>query len=265
MAKFENKAVWITGASSGIGEACACLFAIEKANLILTASGTDALIKTQEKCIQLGATCKILPYDLSDIEGIPELVEEAFNCFGSIDILFNNAGISQRGMSVDTLFEVDKRIMDINFFAPVLITKLVLPDMIQKDSGTIAVTSSITGKFGFPLRSAYSASKHALYGYFETVQAEYYDRNIRVVMICPGRVNTNISINALEENGKRHGILDSGQAGGIPAEKAAKQIVDAIFKQKPEVFVGGMELLMVTIKRLFPGLARKLIRKIKPT
>jgi len=168
-------------------------------------------------------------------------------------------------MSVDTLFEVDKRIMDINFFAPVLITKLVLPDMIQKDSGTIAVTSSITGKFGFPLRSAYSASKHALYGYFETVQAEYYDRNIRVVMICPGRVNTNISINALEENGKRHGILDSGQAGGIPAEKAAKQIVDAIFKQKPEVFVGGMELLMVTIKRLFPGLARKLIRKIKPT
>ena len=265
MSKFENKTVWITGASSGIGEACACLFAVEKANLILTATGTEALDKTRQKCIELGATCVILRYDLSNLEGIPELVENAFQCFGSIDILFNNAGVSQRGKSLDTLFEVEKKIMDINFFAPVMITKLVLPEMIRKGSGTIAVTSSIAGKFGFPLRSAYSASKHALYGYFETLQAEYYSQNIKVVMICPGRVNTNISLNALEQDGKKHRILDSGQAGGITSEKAAIQIVDAIYKQRPEVFVGGKELLMVTINRLFPGLARKLIRKIKPT
>jgi len=265
MSKFENKTVWITGASSGIGEACAYLFAVEKANLILTATGTEALDKTRQKCIELGATCVILRYDLSNLAGIPELVENAFQCFGSIDILFNNAGVSQRGKSLDTLFEVEKKIMDINFFAPVMITKLVLPEMIRKGSGTIAVTSSIAGKFGFPLRSAYSASKHALYGYFETLQAEYYSKNIKVVMICPGRVNTNISLNALEQDGKKHGILDSGQAGGISSEKAAIQIVDAIYKQRPEVFVGGKELLMVTINRLFPGLARKLIRKIKPT
>lgn len=265
MAKFENKTVWITGASSGIGEACAYLFALEKADLILTASGIPALSKTQEKCIALGANCKILPFDLSDLDGIPTLVGNALNCFGNIDVLYNNAGISQRGLSGDTLFQVDRKIMDINFLAPVLITKLVLPEMLKKQDGTIAVTTSIAGKFGFPLRSAYSASKHALYGYFETLQAEYYNQNIRVVLICPGRVNTNISMNALENDGKRHGMLDNGQAGGISADKAAKQIVNAIYKQKSEILVGGKELIMVAIKRFFPGLSRRLVRKIKPT
>jgi dehydrogenase/reductase SDR family member 7B len=264
MAKFENKTVWITGASSGIGEACAYLFAQEKANLILTASGKEALVKTQGKCLELGAVCHILPYDLSNLDGIPMLVENALACFGRIDILFNNAGISQRGLSGDTLFEVDKKIMDVNYFAPVLLTKLILPGMLKQQGGTIAVTSSIAGKFGFPLRSSYSASKHALYGYFETVQAEYYDRNIRVVMICPGRVNTNISVNALELDGKKHGVMDSGQETGISAEKAAKKIVQAIYKQKPEVLVGGKELVMVIIKRLFPALASRLVRKLNP-
>lgn len=264
MAKFENKTVWITGASSGIGEACAYLFATEKANLILTATNKEALMTVQNKCLELGGNCHVLPYDLSLTDGIPALVADALKYFGTIDVLFNNAGVSQRGLAGDTLFEVDKKIMDINYFAPVLITKLVLPEMLKKRNGTIAVTSSISGKFGFPLRSSYSASKHALYGYFETLQAEYFDRNIRVVMICPGRVNTNISMNALENNGKKHAVLDSGQAGGITADKAALKIVNAIYKQKPEVFVGGNELLMVTIKRFFPGISRLLVRKIKP-
>jgi len=237
MAKFEDKTVWITGASSGIGAACAILFAKEKANLILTASRPDALKNIQEKCILLGAKCEILTCDLSDMKGIPALVEAALHCFDGIDVLYNNAGISQRGLAGDTLFEVDKKIMDVNYFAPVLITRLVLPGMLSKKSGTIAVTTSIAGRFGFPLRSAYSASKHALYGFFESLQAEYYDRHIRVVMICPGRVNTNISMNALESDGQKHAVLDSGQAGGISAEKAAKKIVNAIYKQKPEVLV----------------------------
>ncbi len=265
MAKFENKTIWITGASSGIGEACAYLFAIEKANLILTGTRIDALKKTQDKCMELGAECKILPFDLSNIDKIPNLVADAFNCFDTIDVLYNNAGISQRGLTIDTVFEVDKKIMDVNFFAPVLITKLVLPEMLKRKSGTIAVTSSIAGKFGFPLRSAYSASKHALYGFFETLQAEYYNQNIRVVMICPGFVNTNISINALENDGKRHAKLDAGQAGGITAEKAARKIVNGIYKRKPEVMTGGKELVMVYIKRFIPSLSRILARKIKPS
>ena len=265
MAKFENKTVWITGASSGIGAACAILFAKEKANLILTASRMNALKIIQEKCILLGAKCEILPSDLSDTKGIPALVEAALHFYGGIDVLYNNAGISQRGLAGDTLFEVDKKIMEINYFAPVLITRLVLPGMLSKKSGTIAVTTSIAGRFGFPLRSAYSASKHALYGFFESLQAEYYDRHIRVVMICPGRVNTNISMNALESDGQNHAVLDSGQAGGISAEKAAKKIVNAIYKQKPEVLVGGKELFMVYLKRFFPSIARILVRKINQT
>lgn len=264
MKTFENKTVWITGASSGIGEGCAYLFAKERANLILTGRNVDILSKVQEKCISLGGKCEILPYDLSDIEGIPALVEKALSFYGRMDVMYNNAGISQRAKAGDTLFDVDKKIMDVNFFAPVRITKLLLPEMIKNGGGTFVTTSSISGRFGFPLRSAYSSSKHALYGFFETIHAEYYNDNIRVVMVCPGRVQTNISFYALEKDGKQHGKMDAGQAGGMSVEKAAKKIVKAIRKQKPEVLVGGKELLMVYFKRFIPALNRKLARNIKP-
>ncbi|MCL2435282.1 MAG: SDR family oxidoreductase [Lentimicrobiaceae bacterium] len=260
---FENKTIWITGASSGIGEACAYLFAKEKANLILTALEAGKLAEVQKKCMALGGKCEILPYDLSNIETIPELVEKALAFFGKIEIMFNNAGISQRAKAGDTLFEVDKKIMDVNFFAPVRITKLLLPQMIENGGGTFVTTTSISGKFGFPLRSAYCASKHALYGFFETVHAEYYPQNIRCVLVCPGRVKTNISLYALEKNGEPHGKMDAGQASGITVEKAAKKIMKAIRKQKPEVFVGGKELLMVYFKRFIPTLCRKMVREIK--
>lgn len=260
-----NKTIWITGASSGIGEACAYRFASEKVNLILTATRADRLAMVQQKCIRLGARCEILPCDLSRLEQIDELTDKALAIFGRIDIIFLNAGISQRGKTTETDFAVDRKIMDVNFFAPVKITKRLLPKMIENGGGTIAVTSSISGKFGFPLRSAYASSKFALYGFFETVHAEYYDKNIRVVMVCPGRVRTNISLNALEADGSKHGRMDEGQEKGITAEKAARKIVQAIHKQKPEVLVGGKELLMVFIKRFFPGLSRRIVRKIKNT
>ncbi|HOZ29390.1 MAG TPA: SDR family oxidoreductase [Bacteroidales bacterium] len=264
MIDFLNKTIWITGASSGIGEACAYLFAKENANLILTALEENKLSEVQQKCLEIGGKCEILPYDLSKIDEIDKLVERALSFFGGIDIMYNNAGISQRGKASDTLFSVDKKIMDVNFFAPVKITKLLIPKMIKNGGGTIAVTTSISGKFGFPLRSAYSSSKFALYGFFETVHAEYYDNNIRVVFICPGRVKTNISFYALEKDGKQHSKMDDGQAGGISTNAAAKKIVKAIKKQKPEVLIGGKELLMVHIKRLLPRLSRKLVRSIKP-
>ena len=260
---FENKTVWITGASSGIGEACAYLLAKEKANLILTALEADLLTKVREKCVSLGGKCEILPCDLSDIESIPALVDKALVFFGRIDIMYNNAGISQRAKAGDTLFEVDKKIMDVNFFAPVRITKLLLPHMIENGGGTFVTTTSISGRFGFPLRSTYCASKHALYGFFETIHAEYYARNIRCVLICPGRVKTNISFYALEANGRQHGKMDAGQAGGIAVDKAAKKIIKAIRRQTPETLVGSTELLMVYFKRFIPALNRKLARSIK--
>ncbi|MCL1821991.1 MAG: SDR family oxidoreductase [Prolixibacteraceae bacterium] len=265
MKKFDNKVVWITGSSSGIGEACAYEFAGQGAHLILTALEPDILAKVKEKCEALGAKCEVLPYNLSDLDGIDELVNKALVCFGRIDIMYNNAGISQRSKTGDTLFAVDKKIMDVNFFAPVLIAKLLLPSMLENGGGVFAVTTSISGRFGFPLRSAYCSSKHALYGFFETLHAEYFDQNIRVVLVCPGRVQTHISFYALERDGKQHAKMDDGQAGGITATKAAHKIVNAIYKRKPEVLVGGKELLMVYIKRFFPTLSRKMVRKIKPT
>lgn len=261
---FENKTIWITGASSGIGEACAYLFAKEKANLILTATREEKLSEIQTVCLEYGAKCEILPYDLSGLEGIPGLVEKALGLFGEIDIMFNNAGISQRAKAGETLFEVDQKIMDINYFAPVKITKLLLPHMIKNGGGILVTTTSISGRFGFPLRSAYSASKHALYGFFESLQAEYYKENIRSVIVCPGRVSTNISFYALEKDGRQHGKMDAGQAGGISSEKAARKIIKAIRKRKPEVLIGGKELLMVYFKRFIPSLNRLLARKIKP-
>ena len=260
-----NKTIWITGASSGIGEASAYQFAKEKANLILTATREDKLKEVQQECISLGAQCKILPYDLSDLENIDELTDKAISAFGNIDIAFLNAGISQRSKTLDTSFTVDEKIMAVNFFAPVKITKRLLPKMIENGGGTIAVTSSISGKFGFPLRSAYASSKFAVYGFFETVHAEYYNDNIRVVMGCPGRINTNISYNALEADGTKHAKMDSGQQGGMSAQKAAIKIVRAINNRKPEVLVGGKEIIMVYIKRFFPALARKLVRKVSAT
>ncbi|MFA7494424.1 MAG: SDR family oxidoreductase [Proteiniphilum sp.] len=262
---IKKKTIWITGASSGIGEACAYLYARQGVNLILTATRAEKLAEVQQECIRLGAQCAVLPFDLSNLKHIDKLTDNAIAAFGKIDIAFLNAGISQRSKILETDDKVDEKIMAVNFFAPVKISKRLLPEMINQGGGTIAVTTSISGKFGFPLRSAYASSKFALYGFFETLQAEYWDQNIRVVMVCPGRVRTNISYNALEADGKKHGQMDEGQDSGISPEKAAKKIVKAIEKQKPEVLVGGKELLMVYIKRFFPGLARKMVRKIKTT
>ncbi len=264
MQEIKGKVIWITGASSGIGEACSYLFAKEGAKLILTALEEDKLLEVKSKCTELGGECEILPYDLSDIDGLDVLVDNALAFYDRVDILYNNAGISQRAAAGDTLFAVDRKIMDVNFFAPVKMTKLLLPKMIEQGGATIAVTTSISGRFGFPLRSAYSSSKHALYGFFETLHAEYYNKNIRVVIICPGRVQTNISFYALEKDGKQHSKMDAGQADGVTTDQAAKKIVKAIKKQKPEVLVGKKELLMVYIKRFFPRWSRKLVRKIKP-
>ncbi len=263
--RFNNQVVWITGASSGIGEACAYRFAEEGARLVLTALDGPELPSVAERCKQLGALVALLPADLSDIDQLETLADKAWNAFGQIDIFYNNAGISQRGTTVETEMKVIRKVMDIDYFAPVILTKSILPRMLQHGSGQLAVTTSINGCFGFPMRCAYSSAKHALYGFFETIAAEYYDQNIRVTIVCPGRVQTNISLNALEKDGTRHNKMDAGQAGGCTTEQAGKKIVNAIARKKREVLVGRYELLMVYIKRFFPGLCARLARKVDPT
>jgi short-subunit dehydrogenase len=175
------------------------------------------------------------------------------------------AGVSQRSSDEDISLETIRRIFEINFFGTVALTKTVLPYMKAQGYGHIAVTSSIVGKFGFPMRSAYSASKHALHGYFETLRAELHGKNISITIIIPGRVNTAISDNALTGDGKRWGKRDAGQAGGFPAKKASKIILKSISKKKKEVLVGGKDLIMVHLKRFFPGIFWRIVHRISPT
>ncbi len=263
MKKFSNKVVWITGASSGIGRATALRFAQEGATLLLTALEPDILLDVRTECLALGSpSVTTLPFDLSQTDELDTLADNAWNTFGHIDVFYNNAGISQRGTTVETDMAVIRKVMDIDYFAPVILTKSILPKMIANGGGQLAVTTSINGMFGFPLRCAYSSAKHALYGFFETIAAENYDDNIRVTIVTPGRVQTNISLNALEKDGSKHGKMDAGQAKGITPAKAADKIVNAIYHRKREVLVGSGELAMVYVKRFFPGLCAKIARSI---
>ena len=189
MGSFTNKVIWITGASSGIGEALAKAFAIEGAKLVLSARREGELQRVKNALKLKNDDVMILPLDLSDTSKIDELTNQVIAQFGRIDILVNNGGISQRSFTKNTPLEIDRKIMEINFFGTVAITNSVLPYMLKQQSGHIVTTSSIAGKFGFYYRSAYSASKHALHGFFESLRMEVYKDNVNVLLVCPGTVS----------------------------------------------------------------------------
>ena len=262
--KFKDKIIWITGAASGIGEALAYQSIEYGGKLILSDVDETGLSRVAATCESSGARVLNLPLDLSSRESIEKAVGMAMGHFGRVDVLINNGGISQRSLIWETPLEVDYKIMNINFFGAIILTKAVLPKMMEQGGGYIAATSSITGKFGFPLRSAYAASKHATQGFFETLGLELADKNISVTIAMPGRVQTNISLHALTRDGTPHGKMDPGQASGIPADLCAKRYLDAIYKRKPEILIGGKELMMVHIRRFLPRLFYRLARKIKP-
>jgi short-subunit dehydrogenase len=263
--KLHLKTIWITGASSGIGEALAHELAKRQNTLLLSGRNMDRLEKIKKQLSTYNSTIELFPFDLSKPEEIENTADQVLKKHPGIDLLVNNGGISQRSRVDETTVEVDRKIMEINYFGNIILTKRVLPLMIRNGGGHIATTSSIVGKFGFPLRSAYSASKHALYGFYETLRSESYSQNIKVTIICPGRIHTNISYNALDKEGKEQGVLDKGQEHGMSAEKSAKKIVKKLEKEKSEILVGGKELLMVHIKRFLPRLFFLLARKINPT
>jgi dehydrogenase/reductase SDR family member 7B len=262
---YNNKVIWITGASSGIGEALAYAFSKENAKLVLSSTREPELERVKANCLILGSPdCMVLPLDLSNLDA-NELTKKVIKRFGAIDVLVNNGGVSQRSFIIETPIEIDRKIMEINYFGGVALTKGVLPFMLQNNGGHIVVVSSITGKFGFSLRSAYSASKHALQGFYEALYAELKKEKIKVTIAYPGRIRTNVSMNAITKDGNRHGIMDHGQDGGISAENCANQMIRAMKKNKVEILIGRKELIMVYIKRFFPGLFFWLVDKVKPT
>jgi dehydrogenase/reductase SDR family member 7B len=268
MSEFRNKVVWITGASSGIGEAVAYEVSKNKPAAIILSAPTMNMKELEivsANCTKAGALNHVIPFDLTQSSEIKQAFEKAKQLCGNIDIIFHNGGISQRSMVEETSVEIDKRVFNVNFWGAVELTKYVLPGMIQNKSGHFVISASISGLFGFKLRSAYSASKHALCGYFESLRCETYDRGIKVTLLFPGRIDTNISLHALTKDGSAYGIMDHGQSGGISVEKCAIKTVKAVRRNKKNALIGGKELLMVYLKRYLPLLFYYLVNKVKAT
>ena len=264
MEAFKDKVIWITGASSGIGEALALQLAKQGARLILSA-------RREEELKRVGALTKlpeldlmILPFDLNDTSKASALSAQIINKFGKIDVLINNGGQSQRALAAETDETTERKLMEVNYFSAVNISKAVLPYMLRSKSGQIIVISSVAGKFGFYLRSSYSAAKHALHGYFESLRLENETKGLKVLMVCPGKINTNVSVNASSSNGNANGIMEAEHENAMSAAECADQIIKGILAGKEEILIGGKELMAIKIKRFFPNWFSKIIRKQAP-
>jgi short-subunit dehydrogenase len=261
---YTGKWIWITGASSGIGRGLALELARRGAFLILSSRNREKLESLQRETGLPEDQCLVMPLDVSDTDAVRRVVEEVLGRVPRVDYLFNNAGVSQRGLIRDTSLEVDRKIMEINYFGTIALTKAVLPRMIEQGGGHVVVTSSVVGKFGFPLRSAYAASKHALHGFFETLLVEEKESGIRVTLLVPGHILTDVSINALTAGGERYGKMDPAQARGMTVEKAVQKILRAVQKGRREVVVGKIDSWSVYLKKYFPWLFFRLAGKVSP-
>ena len=257
-----NTTIWLTGASSGIGKELALQLSKFQPTIILSARNKQKLEQIAQKCQEIGAKPIIQPLDLENPQSINAATKQIFEQNLNIDLLINNAGVSQRSLSYETSFEVDRKIMEINYFGTILLTKLLLPHMLERRSGHIVVVSSLAGKLGFPLRSAYCASKHALHGFFETLAIELAKFNITVTIAIPSHIRTNIDINALTHNGKKSNKPDPKIKSGIPASKCAKKIIRAIEKNKYQVFIAGKDIVAYYLHKISPSLYIKLIKTL---
>ncbi len=263
---FAAQVVWITGASSGIGEALALQFAQAGSKLVLSARREAELRRVQQRCVQAGAAPDdvfVLPLDVTDEAAMPDAMAQALARFKRIDMLINNAGLSQRSTCLETDMAVYRTIFEVDVIGQIALTKTVLPVMLQQGSGYIAVTSSVAGKVGAPYRTGYCAAKHAVMGFFDALRAEVADKGVRVTTITPGFIQTAISDNALRGDGIRFNRTDSNIAKGMDVDRCAEVIMRGFRKSKMEIAVGsGFEMHALWLKRLFPALVLKLASKI---
>ena len=256
--------VWITGASSGIGEALAYAYASRGYALVLSARNTARLEEVKARCSE-AEKIWIRSMDMAEHDQIPEITQEVLSETGRIDILISNAGITQRSLVSETALEVDKQIMDVNFLGVVAHTKAVLPHMLEHNSGKIVTISSIAGRVSTPLRSAYAASKHALHGFFESMRLELKDTDLKVILLCPGFVQTQVSVNALTASGGKQGTMDPRTASGMPVEVFAQKALRAIDRNGKEVYITRWEWILIYLKRFFPGLLDFLLKRMRAT
>ncbi len=261
---MKNKIVWITGASSGIGEALVYALNASGTKLIISSRNRDELFRVKQQC-KNQIDVHVLSLDLEDSESLPKKATEALRIYGKIDMLINSGGISQRAFALATDLITEQRLMNVNFWGTVILSKAVLPQMIKQNSGSIICVSSLLGKFGTRYRSAYSASKHALHGYFDSLRIEVDNPNIQILLACPGFIKTKVTINALVADGSAQGTMDDAQENGMSAQECAEKIIKAIEQKKDEVYIGGKEVKGVLLKRFFPKYFAKLIKKAKVT
>jgi short-subunit dehydrogenase len=258
--KFAGQVIWITGASSGIGEAAALAFAREGARLVLSSRRTDELERVRCACARPDDHL-VVPLDLARSETFPVAVAEVLARRGQIDVLLNNGGVSQRALAADATLEVERALMEVDYFGPVALTKAVLPAMRARRSGRIVVVSSVMGYVGTPGRSTYAAAKHALHGYFDSLRAEVWREGIGVTLVCPGYVKTAVSDNAVGPRGEKHGQTDSTHQTGISAEACAAAIVRAVASGREEIYV-GREAYAIYVKRWLPWFYSRVVRRM---
>jgi len=261
---FRDRVAWVTGASSGIGAALAERLAAAGARLILSSNDEVGLNRIADS-LPSKEHLAVLPLDLAKAETLMVCAEKALACFGRLDLLFNNAGVSQRELAEHTRIDIDRRIMEINYFGPLALTKAVLPHFLARRAGHFVVVSSMAGKIGAPLRSAYAASKHALHGFFDSLRAEVAARGVRVTLVCPGFVHTNISVNALCGDGRPHGTMDPRTARGMSPLQCANRILHVVAHGKNEAYIGHSEIAMIYLDRWLPQMYARLVSRLETT
>ena len=262
--------VWITGASGGIGLACAEVYAAKGARVILSSRREGALEKVADDLsyrlkLQREKTFVIAPLDLENPDSLDGVVKRVLSEVETVDIMIHCGGISQRSLAIETSLEVDRRVMEIDYFGTVALTKSLLPYFLKRQAGQFVVVTSLMGVFSSPLRSGYCGAKHALHGFFEALRAELYEDGIRITLVCPGFIATDISRNALVADGSKQGTMDDKTGSGLTPMECAKRIEIGVSKNKAVLLVGRSEVLAVYIGRFFPGLLRRIMRKTAVT
>lgn len=262
MPRIDGKTIWITGASSGIGEALTYGLDAKNCKLIISARRLEELQRVKNAC-QNQDNIAILELNLMHFDGMANKVENALAKFGSIDMLINNAGLSQRSLIIDTDFSVDKKLIDVNYLGTVALTKAILPYFVKQGKGHYVNVSSLMGKFGSPYRSGYCGAKHALHGFFDVLRMEHEKDGIDVTMICPGFVNTNVAKNALTGSGRAQEKNDSGTENGLKVDVFAQKMIRAIEQRKFEANIGRKEIMAVYLKRFFPKILHRVVLNSK--
>ena len=259
---LHNKIIWITGASSGIGKSLAISLSKCNCKLILSARRI-ALLETVKSQCQEPKNVVVLPLDLENITSMRAVTMQAIDAFGRVDMLINNGGISQRSAIIDTDISVDRKIIEIDYLGTIALTKALLPHFVAQNKGHFVVVSSLMGKFSSPLRSAYCGAKHALHGFFDALRLEHVNDHVKVTMVCPGFVNTNVARNALTGDGSKQGYQDSMTEKGLDVTVFTTRMIKAIKKEKFEVCIGQFETLGVYVKRMYRRLLHHLILRTK--